>query len=1291
MAKKNNFLIGLGGSGGKVISKLYSRLTAEGDDYNNVTCIAIDTDQGDLLKLERLGVKTVCISGSNTVGQLINNLGDDVTEWCPNTANEGIFYSSPVFNGASQCRLKSRLCFASFLKNSNNSLAEALESALMVNPEGEMSSDDPPTIMIVSSIAGGTGSGIFIQTALFIKRFFKKYGMNVDIHGLFACPDLYKKAVTPQQLPSLYANAYAVIRELNAFNLICGDEKTTAYGGDLDIDIEISTSCEGKLFEKDAEGRYGEKPYDILYFIDRANYLKKIIGGLNDYYEAMANIAYSHLYSDLTKAVLSNESNELNAHSVAPCAVYGSAGASSIVYPYKDILRYFANRSISESISAVWSVIDNKWKNFCKGKDAAAQAAGQSKYIPTSKERAENYIEGFEEAVRPSGIALSKLSFLAPMVVSNDNSKAEILMKAITTRAESLVAGDKTLARYKTECGIGNTEMTKNSISNALKNASSGDGNEGMFSGINTIERNLETYCQKGLNYVYDMSIQFSNNIFCDDSNIWETFDDSEFGIINHLLYDSSTKTWVHPVAARYLMYAFREIVDRRISDIFSDIDTEDDDLNDFYNYLLNSNVKRQKSALSTSSKNVRSNESILKEMADRPFNKKSTLKKIISYFSSLGKNIESIDEVFSDALLYFSLIRVRARLNKLIEEYELFFDNIDEFSKKAQSATTASEGFHDESTDIVYVCASAKIKDKLYNDVGRNIDLQTGETASIISKAMFEEIRNRAFNSNSSGKKRTAKEANQNMENFFQKLSDLVVSSNESNTDIQGSLDMNVFQAMLYEYALTYPENADDEIYYSKDSKAKSNIDAFISKKLASLVKMSAPLLVYDSKDTYSKMFDKKDEDGKLRQKPAVSNPYRFISHNSEISKSIHNLVGDADASSAIMDFYSEKSTDLPKDTENQTVNFELIPSERIDSHTIICYSTVHCLQPYQIDAFDEIRGGVYYEYYARRISEMEQYQRYSMTPHLDKRWHKHGTMPYINVAKENERRYDLAKAFLYALCYGKIGYVMDKNDPYLVFRDTSLGRQAEIIFYKGKYIPYNKINRGMNWLADQDDLIERYSSLFDKEVESEIDKLSKYSDSIGQYKTGITTQARILNQMKRNIIRALDVVGSGNGRTKQKKSKDAINIIELAWKLHRSEENEIDKDYGELLINVVCQTIKRYARAPYNIRQIEKKAEGSESYINYKNVRDHIAKSFLKVFAESCGIKNCDLSFMDDDQNENIPVLPDSADYEETATGDLGDDETDLGDTITATKDAVGTNAFEWASAEITRGIKE
>lgn len=1286
-----NYLIGLGGSGGKVISKLYARIIEEhGMSFaSGVECIAIDTDQEELDKLSQLGVKKVCISGAETVGQLVNRLGDDVTDWCPDTANEGNFYSSPVFNGASQCRLKSRLCFSNFLKNKNNSLSLLLEESRKVSPHGESTVDAPPTIFIISSIAGGTGSGIFIQVAFYIKKFFEtQYGLNVKIHGLFACPELYKNVVNSQQLPSLYANAYAVVRELNAFNLICGGKDTSIY--DRDIDIEISTSCEGRLFEKNAEGRYGDKPYDIMYFIDKKNYLSRTLGGLENYYDAMADIAYSHLYTDISEKVLSTESNEMHSHSMVPSAIYGSAGASTLRYPYEDILEYFASRSIKETVSNLWANLDRKWYEYLEVKDAAAVASGRSKYMPKPNERAETYIRDFEAATKSSGVAETEMAFLLPMVEEEGVCYSEQLLDSIIEAARATVKGDERIRAAKDSCEILNVSETLGTLCANIDDFSLSDQDDSdIFSIISSIDNNLETYCKKSLEYVADNSIEFAHNILCDNSDLWDNYDrgNSSINVANSLLFNQELNEWVHPVAARYLLYKFSLSVKEKLHDIISTFDTPDEDIDDFYNYLIESYVAPQKNVLSPNDEELYPNAQILQGMISKPFKKRKTKKYVNAYFDNLSTQVEEIDNILADALVYFALSKVSARLSNLIEVYESFFDNIDDYIDKAETATSSNENKHDKSVGDVYVCASAEIKEYLYSEYGKNLNAENGETASLINKALFYSMRTKAAEKANAGKSLKIKKpgSKKSAPDLFDSTVSILVESAKNDVEIKEQLDLNIFDALMLEYKLMNADSAEDVNNYSESAKhpeAKQKIDAFVATKFASLIRSSAPCLLFDLEDTYNAMFKIKNQDDTETTKPKVSNSYRYLAHNSEVSKCICQVVsGDKDDENKLHDFYTTLSADLPKDTESQSVSLTCVTSEKVDKYSILCYSTVHCLQPYQIRAFDELKGGEFYEHYSNRILEMQRIQKYSLTPHLDKRWHKHSMMPYINITKEEEHRLSLAKAFLYALCFGKIGYYLEGSYAQLVFEDRTIKKPAEAMFYDGQPIPYHKINRAMSWLANHEDLVERYSHMFDKAIQEETVKLTKYSENIGKYKTGITNYGKILNQMKRNIIRAIELRPSGNGREKILKTKESISVLELAWLLHNSEETEVDKDYGELLVKTLCNAIKEYAKAPYNARQIKEQNVESESYKNYMEVADHIAEAFLETFATSDSVTK-KKSTKAGKSKKAAPAKKKKA---------FGVDESDISDTESTVNAKTSDGSFEWAEAEIRRYISK
>ena len=76
-------LIGLGGSGGEVLSLLYEMLTDE--QKLKAKTLYLDTDNRDLKRLRKMGVRSVALGTSDTVGNMAAYLGDEdgVYDWLP--------------------------------------------------------------------------------------------------------------------------------------------------------------------------------------------------------------------------------------------------------------------------------------------------------------------------------------------------------------------------------------------------------------------------------------------------------------------------------------------------------------------------------------------------------------------------------------------------------------------------------------------------------------------------------------------------------------------------------------------------------------------------------------------------------------------------------------------------------------------------------------------------------------------------------------------------------------------------------------------------------------------------------------------------------------------------------------------------------------------------------------------------------------------------------------------------------------------------------------------------------
>ena len=107
-------------------------------------------------------------------------------------------------------------------------------------------------IMIVSSLVGGTGAGIFLQAALYLKDYFETLGKRVMIRGTFLLPDIFIKTgiISNQQSKNILANGYACLKELNA---IIGATSSINNKSLSTIELEYRPNMEEKAVTKIAK------------------------------------------------------------------------------------------------------------------------------------------------------------------------------------------------------------------------------------------------------------------------------------------------------------------------------------------------------------------------------------------------------------------------------------------------------------------------------------------------------------------------------------------------------------------------------------------------------------------------------------------------------------------------------------------------------------------------------------------------------------------------------------------------------------------------------------------------------------------------------------------------------------------------------------------------------------------------------------------------------------------------------------------------------------------------------
>lgn len=127
---------------------------------------SFDTDINELREIREANpfIKTIQTSTKLTVGEYLNIDTHARDEWFP---VNGILNSKSLTEGAGQVRAISRLALDTAIRAGN---MEPLHNAIeeLYKLEGD-SSEQALRVVIVSSLAGGTGSGLILPVALYLK------------------------------------------------------------------------------------------------------------------------------------------------------------------------------------------------------------------------------------------------------------------------------------------------------------------------------------------------------------------------------------------------------------------------------------------------------------------------------------------------------------------------------------------------------------------------------------------------------------------------------------------------------------------------------------------------------------------------------------------------------------------------------------------------------------------------------------------------------------------------------------------------------------------------------------------------------------------------------------------------------------------------------------------------------------------------------------------------------------------------------------------------------------------
>ncbi len=318
-------VIGLGGTGFGAVLKLKKHfIDAYGSVPPIVRFLTIDTTEntehserarnGSLVTLEPN--EQYVLSIANPAG-LVSGNNAHIDQWWPQNIPV-----TAIVAGAGQVRARGRL--ALFAKSSDifGRIRKAVDDVMLIKSTKQMYSQQfhvsnrgGVEVYVVGSLAGGTGSGMFLDIA-FIARSFLDAESNMT--GVMVMPRIFSRLPGVQLTQP---NAYGALKEIEQLSKMKKNEAFEVDYGTHRVKVE-------------------RPPFDLLYLIDSVNEAGKVVGETSELLALVAQGIYVQIGSQIG-ADSENTVDNLKSHLAVAghvqgrSASYCSFGVSTLTLPVR--------------------------------------------------------------------------------------------------------------------------------------------------------------------------------------------------------------------------------------------------------------------------------------------------------------------------------------------------------------------------------------------------------------------------------------------------------------------------------------------------------------------------------------------------------------------------------------------------------------------------------------------------------------------------------------------------------------------------------------------------------------------------------------------------------------------------------------------------------------------------------------------------------------------------------------------------------------------------------------------
>ena len=985
-------LIGLGGTGCAVVSAVKERV---GNRDRSIQFLGFDTDSNRELSDNLTVIRT---AREANVTEMLMRI-PKWREWFPDSP---LLLERNMLRGAGQVRALSRLAFKDLLLDNPSGIPE-LDRAIeqLRNEEGNV--NDGIKIMIVSSFAGGTGAGMFLQMPLYLRQHIKHMfpKLPIMIRGLFALPDVFMgHELNEVQRESMYANAYACLKELSLINNICMSKDESLDQYDIKIDnLFDSRKILAKARKAKEENKLNEiataerKPYDFIFFVDNVNSNNNTIGGSTEsYIEQMADITYMQVYSPMSNTTDSREDNLILTKMMSNGkSMYGSAASTLMVYPYDDILTYFTSKATKEMISKRWRYIDTQYEKMKEDLDRKRRFDSNIPKI----ERGQGFLSIANDLISSNRKEFNFLKEAAFEKNAKDKklkAKSDLFISSLVTAIEKTLESDEILKAKRDKCDSFTLTVKKDATSADIAKKIA-NAEEALLQFKEVIEdRTQSLYHTVAEKFVPDSL----NSPYAQSTDVYNIFS------MLKMRNDEGKEYGIHPLAIRYLLYLLISELQKKRSNARSKATGYAESIHDYYN-----DKDEDTPGIQGWADMVPPEKRKLLRMSNA-----DALQYLSEYkdgdegYGTQLANLKDFCKFRLAEAVYEELIKrlqtISAQFEKMFLSIKLIEDDIEETLKQLDRQ------FALPGASKTYLCASPAYLEKTYQRSGVSIDEdQSNSLFDTILKTMYKEAMSELKLSEERvmlsdreieliEKRRTS-----SVKKLFRE-SILPQNREKIRRNTIALLDISAYEALKKEVDYRLEEKAlaegrGEEITEQEREKERQDL-------LMEVYRKTAPYLTYNK-------YHVPDPENQNDKGTSLSSEPHYWGINADVYDDMKKDQGDVEK------FMSPAGTKQA----------EISRSDMYSKYEIQCYRGLYGVQLTEIPKFresdDEELQGEFYKNYCSRIRSMVLCQygtvEEGVTPHIDIRWHNRQYLPMIDNLHEQAGGMSAAKAMWRGLVY--------------------------------------------------------------------------------------------------------------------------------------------------------------------------------------------------------------------------------------------------------------------------------